>query len=122
MARRRSSGGGYESQATLSVALAAVSAVGTLTAIALLARNFTDMDTFYVAYNPQSKWLIAFGGTLMLGLLAGAAGFLLGLNSANQKRNARSNLSWLGFFANAGLITVALCSGIFFYFTRFAVV
>lgn len=110
----------YERQAKLSVILGVVGAVATLAAVGLLARNY-EGSAHFVTYNPQGKWLLAFGGALLAGLLASGSGLLLGLVSAGQRRNTQSRLSWTGFFVCAGIITLALCAGLFFYFNRFAV-
>ena len=55
---------------------------------------------------------------LFVSLCAGVVGLFIGLNSAGQRRNTRSQLSWLGFFLNAGIIALAVCAVVFFYFAR----
>lgn len=118
MARKRTLGT-YENQARLSVALAVVGGVAGLAAIALLIRNF-DPQTKYVAYSRETLYLPLLGAALLFSLVAGVAGLGLGFNSAGQRRNERSRLSWLGFFLCAGVITIALCAGIFFVLTKYA--
>lgn len=108
----------YENQSKLSVLLAIVGALGTVGAAGLLARNFTDLETFWVAYRPSSMWLPAMGGSLLLALIASGIGFLVGFGSAGQRRNTLSGVAWLGFFLNAGVLVLALCAAVFFYFTR----
>lgn len=120
MARKKTSFS-YESQAKLSLILAVVSGVGLLATVYLLSRNFTDFQTFWVNYNPTSMYLPALGACLVLALVCGGVGCLVGFNSAGQRRNTQSGLGWLGFFVNAGLITLAMCLGIFFYLARHAV-
>ena len=107
----------YERQAQLSVVLAAIGGVAFLAAAVLLGRNFT-WQMFWVVYNPKGMWLPTLGVTLLISLGAGVVGFFVGLNSAGQRRNTRSQLSWLGFFLNAGIIALAVCAVVFFYFAR----
>jgi hypothetical protein len=109
----------YEKQARLSVILAAVGGLGVLASIALLVRNFHDS---WVMYNPHGRWLPVLAGALFVGLAAGAIGLFVGLNSAGQRRNPRSQLAWTGFFLSALVIALSLSAGIFFYFTRYAMV
>jgi hypothetical protein len=110
----------YEDQAKLSMGLAVLGGVVVLGVIVLLGRNF-DRVAFFVNYNPKGIWLPLVGAGILLSLLAGTVGFFIGLNSAGQRRNARSALSWKGFFLNALVIIVTLSTGIFFYFTRNAI-
>jgi hypothetical protein len=117
---RKKAGNPHERQATLSVAFAATGALFTMATVALLVRNL-DMENFWVAYNPRSKYLPILAVSLMLSVAGGGVGALLGFNSAGQKRNNKSGLSWAGFFSGAGVVTVALCCGVFFYLTKFAV-
>jgi len=108
----------YERQAQLSVILAAVGALAFVTAAVLLARNFRR-DIFWVIYNPKGMWLPTLAAVLLISLCAGVVGLFVGLNSAGQRRNTRSQLSWLGFFLNAGIIVLAMCAGLFFLFARY---
>jgi hypothetical protein len=111
----------YENQAKLSVYLAVLGGLAALGVIGLMGRNF-DRISFFVTYNPKGFWLPLVGTGLLLGLGAGTAGFFVGLHSAGQRRNPRSALSWKGFFLNALVIMIMLSAGIFFYFTRNAMV
>lgn len=117
MARKKSLNT-YENQARLSVIAAGVGALATVATIVLLARNFTNLQTFYVVYNPETLYLPALGASLLAALGCGAIGFFVGLNSAGQKRNTQSKLAWMGFFFSAAVITLALCVGLFFFFAR----
>ena len=118
---RKKSWNTFENQAKLSVILAVVGGVGVLAAMVLLGRNFTNLQTFWVAYNPRTMWLPMLAAFLFLALSAGGAGFFIGLNSAGQRRNTRSRLAWIGFFASAGVLMLAVCAAIFFYFARYKV-
>lgn len=108
----------YEKQARLSIYLAAVGGAATLGVLYLLGRNFKD---FWIVYNPHSKWLPMLGGTIFIGLLAGVIGLFVGFNSAGQRRNTLSRLSWTGFFLSALVVVLILSASIFFFFTRYAV-
>ncbi len=107
----------YENQAKLSVVLAAVGAAALVCVVALVARNFHGAD-LYITYNPEGLFLPILALGLLAGLAVSVAGFFIALNSAGQRRNSRSALSWKGFFLNAALIAVLLSVSVFFYFTR----
>jgi hypothetical protein len=107
----------FEVQARISVALALLGGLAALSAITLLVLKF-KADTRMVVYNARGPFMLLFGAALLAALLAGGVGLLIGLNSAGQKRNTRSQLSWTGFFVSAAVITLSLCAGLFFYFTR----
>ncbi len=116
MARRKTLNT-YENQAKLSVLLAAVGGVAVVGAAWLLMRNFRA-EVKWVVYDATGPYQMIFAATLLVSLMTAGAAFLLGLNSAGQRRNEQSKLSWLGFFLSAGVIALALCAGIFFYFMR----
>ncbi len=105
----------YEKQARLSVRLAGVGGAATLAVLILLGRNYHES---WVNYSPHGKWFLAFGGALFVGLVTGLIGFFVGLNSAGQRRNTLSRLSWTGFFLSALVITLIVSAAIFFFFTR----
>lgn len=107
----------YENQAKLSVFLGFFSLAAAIGVVAMLGRNFSA-EHFYVTYSSSGLWFPMLGAGMGLGLLAGAVGFFVGLNSAGQRRNNRSSLSWQGFFLNAGVITILMSAAIFFFFTR----
>lgn len=107
----------YEDQAKLSVWLGALGGLAILGVLFLMFRNF-DRATFYVTYNPSGFWLPTLGVGLLVALVASTIGFFVALNSAGQRRNTRSVLSWQAFFLNAAIITVTLSAAAFFVFTR----
>lgn len=108
----------YETQAVLSLYMGIFAALTALAGVGLLARNF-DTQNFWVSYSSESLYIPALGLTLFVSLAVGTVGFFVALNSAGQKRNKRSALSWKSFFLNAAALTLALAAGLFFYLTRF---
>ena len=110
----------YEDQAKLSLYLGVLAALAAVTVVGLIARNF-DRVTFYVTYDAKSAWLPILGAGMLGGLMAGTVGFFVALNSAGQRRNTRSKLSWQAFFLNAAVITMLLSTAAFFVFTRNAI-
>ena len=110
----------YENQAKLSVTLAVLGGIAALCVVALLARRF-DRAAFFVTYNAEGVFLPVLAAGLLFAIAASTIGFFVALNSAGQRRNARSALSWKGFFLNALVITIVLAAALFFLFTRNAV-
>lgn len=111
----------YESQAQLSVILGVIGGACTLVAAGAVFQRF-DLQSFWVRYSKESILLPAVIGTLLFALAASTIGFFVGLHSAGQRRNKRSRLSWTGFFLNAGVITLALSTGVFFWIAKYAAV
>ncbi len=107
----------YETQATLSLLMAGMAGLAVAAAGAVVAYKF-DWQDFILVYNRRGILLFVLGGALFVALAASVTGFCVGFNSAGQRRNARSRLSWMGFFVNAALIAVTLMIAFLFYFTR----
>ena len=110
----------YEDQARLSVYLGMLGILAVLGAVVMMYTHF-EATTFYVYFNPNKSFVMLLVLGLLGGLVVSVIGFFLGLNSAGQKRNTRSRLSWQGFFLNAIVITLLLSAAIFFVFTRYAI-
>ena len=108
----------YENQARLSVFLAVVAGLASIAAALLLFRNY-KADVGQIVYLAGGKFILIFGGAILVALLAAAAGFLLGFNSAGQKRNTKPQLSWTGFFLNAAMMTLGLSIFVVFFVLRF---
>jgi hypothetical protein len=106
----------YEKQALASAALAGLGLVSTL-ALAVFIFSVYQPEVG-VPYRTGSLRFYAIVGAAGLACASGGIGFLVGLNSAGHKMNKRSQLSWLGFFTSAGVITVALCLFIFFWMMK----
>lgn len=107
----------YETQARLSVALAIAGGLGALGGAFGVLYHFS-WDHFLLSYDPRGARLPMIGGALFVALAASVAGFCVGLNSAGQRRNKQSRLSWIGFFMNAAVLALALMIAFFFLFTR----
>ncbi len=108
----------YENQAKLSFWLGALGCLAMVGVAGILMRNYRA--GFYVAYSAKSLFLPVFALGMLTGLVAATVGFFVALNSAGQRRNTRSRLSWQAFFLNAFVLTVLLSLGVFFYFARSA--
>lgn len=100
--------------------LAGLAAFAAMAALYCVLKGF-DWQVFMLTYNRKGPRLIFLGASLFVCLAAGVIGFFVGFNSAGQRRNKKSRLSWIGFFANAALIAVALMVAIFFVLTRNAI-
>ena len=107
----------YENQATFSVILAGVAALGTAIAVYCVLERF-DWQVFMLTYDRSGKRLPVLGAALFASLAASVVGFCVGFNSAGQRRNKKSRLSWTGFFLNAALIAIAFMVAVFFYLTK----
>ena len=107
----------YENQATFSVILAGVAALCTLLALFCVLYKF-DWQVFMLTYNSRGNRLLLLGAALFVSLAASVVGFCVGFNSAGQRRNKKSRLSWIGFFLNAGIMAIAFMVAVFFILTR----
>ncbi len=85
-----------------------LSAAAALSAAALAVLVFRNIDTsdFVIYYGRTRRLVVMVAGAITL--LLGVGGFGFGLNSAGQRRNDRQQLSWLGFFAGAAVLCVAV--------------
>lgn len=110
----------FERQASLSVMLGIISAVGALGMAVLLAKNY-NADIGQIVYGSTGKFFLIFLAAVGLALATGTAGALLGFHSAGQKKNSNSKLSWTGFFVSAIAITMALSAFVVFWLLKFSV-
>lgn len=111
----------YERQAQLSVVLAVLAAAACLVAVYFIGKNF-HFDTFETFYTTKRGiGFFAILGGVGAAMAAGVVGAFFAFNSAGQRRNKKSGLSWLGFFLNAGVLALALSAFVFFWLTKYNV-
>jgi hypothetical protein len=109
--------GKFEKQARLSLILAVVAGLAATGVIVLFMRNF-DQEVGRIVFGRGGSFILGVVGGLGAAMIASAAGFFLGLNSAGQKRNTASKLSWTSFFLNATMIALTLSLAVVFYLLR----
>ncbi len=107
----------YETQATWSVILGAVASLAMLAAAAAVLQKF-QLDDFEIVLRAGGGRYYAILGAIGLAGAASLIGSLIGFSSAGHKRNKKSNLSWMGFFVNAVVMTLTLCLFVFFWLTK----
>jgi len=110
----------YEVQARYSAALAVCSLAPCAFALLLVWKRF-DLTLGRIVYGAQGRFVLAFAGCVLASLAASALGFVLGWNSAGQRRNEKSARSWAGFFIGGGVLTLDLILLIAFYMLRLKV-
>lgn len=110
--------GTYEKQGKLSVALGVLAAVSALAVAGLLARNY-NREVGQIIYGAGGSYILLIAAGLGVALIAAGAGFFLGFNSAGQKRNTQSRLSWMAFFLNAAVIALVMALAVVFFLMRF---
>jgi hypothetical protein len=110
----------FENQARVSVYLAILGAISCLVGLVAMLQRF-DAQNFMITYNSKRMFHYAFAATLAVALACAVIGCGFGFNSAGQRRNKATRLSWIGFFVNAAIIALTLMTGVFFLFTRNAV-
>ena len=97
----------YDVQAVYALVFSLASVVPMLGGVYLFYRNFT-FELAAIVYQQGSKFLPFYlGAAALAGLLSGI-GFLLGWNSAGQRRNQRPTWSWAGFFVGGAVATVTV--------------
>lgn len=108
----------YEGQARFSVLLAGAAALAAAGAAVFMARFYSAEYGIIIQSLTSRRALV-----ILIPLLAGAGmaaiGMILAFNGAGQKRNKQSGLSWLGFFLNAGVTTLALSLIVVFWFLMY---
>lgn len=108
----------YEVQAAYSVVLSIASAIGFIGALYLAWSRYDDIRG-QIVYGSQGRFVPAFFGCILISLLPAVVAFVLGWNSAGQRRNDKSTRSWIGFFLGGAVATFDLVLLIAFYMLRF---
>ncbi len=108
----------YDVQAGVAAGLSIASTVPFLGALWLVVTRY-DGTLGQIVYGSQGRFLLAFVGCVLLSSAPGAVAFLLGWNSAGQRRNDKSTRSWIGFFLGGAVVTSNLILLIAFFMLRF---
>lgn len=75
---------------------------------ALLVTLRYEADIGRIVYGDKGLLVPLLLGCLAASILLGGLGFVLGFNSAGQRRNERSTQSWIAFFLGASICTMDL--------------
>lgn len=105
----------FDTQARASVVLSLVSLLPLLAMVGFILTSNLDREQLLFYYGARRK--IAILGSALMALLLAAGGFGFGLNSAGQRRNDKPQLSWIGFFTGA-LVLSLTCVLIFLFMSR----
>ena len=97
----------YDVQAVYALVFSLASVVPLLGGVYLFFRNFT-FDLAAVVYQQGSMFQSSYLGVAALAGLLSGIGFLLGWNSAGQRRNQRPTWSWAGFFVGGVVATLSV--------------
>lgn len=95
----------FDVQANVAFLLSLLSTAPFLAALALTIRNYNG-DLIQIAYGSGSKFVPLLLGCLLLSMAPSFLGFVLGWSSAGQRRNDKSNRSWIGFFVGGLVLTL----------------
>lgn len=108
----------YNAQAKLSMVFAVASFLSLCALVYLLQRRYNfEMKQFI--YGTASKYAPAVYLTTAVTMLLAAAAAAIGGNSAGQKRNDKTRLSWTAFFIGAVVLAVTIIAFAMFYMNRF---
>ncbi len=107
----------YDVQADYACVLSLISVVPFLGGVALVLRNYHH-ELGQIIYGSKGLYLPVFLGCLFFSTVPSAIGFLLGWNSAGQRRNNKPRRSWIGFFLGGSILTLELILFIAFYMLR----
>ena len=114
---RRKRANPHETQAKVSLLLAAVGGLSALALIVFVLRNF-DWQNFAAIYTVGHwRYYAILIATFVAGA-SGAIGWFVAFNSAGQRRNKLSKVAWMTFFVHSAIILVTLCVFILFWFNK----
>jgi len=97
----------YDVQATWAIASAVAAAAPFFAAVYLAVSRF-DGVLGQIRYGAQGRFVPVFLGCIALSGMLALLGFVLGWNSAGQRRNDHSRRSWTGFFLGGLIATLDL--------------
>jgi hypothetical protein len=102
----------YDTQATLGL-YCSLAALLCLIVQAWFIFQHLNWDEWIVLYGPRRRIAILMACAATIGLaVIGAA---LGFNSAGQRRNEKGQLSWIGFFTGALVISLSIALFLLFW-------
>lgn len=107
----------YDVQARYALGLAIASIPPFVGAAFLAMRNY-EPQLGQIVYGQGGFFLPAFAGCALLSIAPAALGFVLGLNSAGQRRNDNSRRSWIGFFVGGAIVSLDIVLLIAFVMLR----
>ena len=107
----------YDVQANYAFGLSLASVIPFVVA-AWLAFTRYDGTLGQIIHGEQGQFVPAFAGCVLLSMIPGTLGFLLGWNSAGQRRNDKPGRSWIGFFLGGGVLTLDLVLLLAFFMLR----
>lgn len=97
----------YDQQARWSAWLAGGSILPFLAGAYLILSRYESV-LGRIVYGAGGNFVAAFAVTVLVSLAIAAAGAMLGLSSAGQRRNDKSALSWFGFLLGGLIATLDL--------------
>lgn len=106
----------YDVQARYASVLSLSALLPTIGALVLIFRNYHH-EVRQIIYGSGS-YVAVLLGCLAVSIALGGLGCLLGWNSAGQRRNDRSGLSWIGFSVGAASLTLDAILLLAFYMLR----
>lgn len=107
----------YDVQATYAFALSLLSVAPFLGALVLAATRF-DPVLAQIRYGSQGRFVGAFAACVLVSMAPSALAFVLGWNSAGQRRNDKQTRSWAGFFLGGFILTLNFILLLTFYKLR----
>jgi len=110
----------FDVQANLAALLALLS-LAPFAVAAFLAVSRYNSELGQIVYGSKGKFLPVFAGSVLLSMFPSAVGFLLGWNSAGQRRNEKPTRSWIGFFLGGLILTFNVILLIAFWMRRLEV-
>jgi len=108
----------YDTQAKLSIAIAIASFLSFCALVYLLQYRYNSEMRQFI-YVGTTKYAPAVYLATAITMLLAAAAACIGGNSAGQKRNDKTRLSWAAFFIGAVILSVTIIAFAMFYMNRF---
>jgi len=107
----------FEVQARCACWLAIASLAPLIVALWQMLKRF-DSQIGRIIYGAEGNFVPALAVIVLASLVPAMLGFVLGWNSAGQRRNDRSSRSWLGFFLGGAVVSADIILMLAFYMLR----